>query len=59
MRVSFMSCMGLLALAAALSGGPAWSQIGAEIDVPKALTCQIAAPAYIGFAMNLGDKDVG
>lgn len=49
----------LLALATVLLAGTASSQIGAPLDIVKALTCEITAPAYFGFAMNLGDLDAG
>ena len=35
------------------------AQIGAPVDIVEALTCKISAPAYVGFAMNLGDVDAG
>ena len=49
----------LVAAGISFSAEAVTAQIGAPVDIVEALTCKISAPAYIGFAMNLGDVDAG
>lgn len=52
---------GRAAVAIAVAASPALArvEIDAPFDIVGALTCKLNAPAYIGFAMNLGDDETG